>query len=342
MTELIAYLHGRHHWQASDIPGSELTYLNYAFAKIDGLKIADNVPNINRLSEIRAAYPKLKINISIGGWGAEGFSDAVSSPENREIFATNILAFVEHYHFNGVDLDWEYPGSSLSGIKTRTSDIQNFQLFLQILKQKLISINKHYVLTAAVGADFEIINRLAINQRATYAESLDFVNVMTYDLRGSWTSQTGHQTNLYPYHAKTGKLSADQAIKHLLMQGVPAQKLVLGAAIYSRDWVGFDSLDSNTVEKQAQSKGNQVTAYEDVRPLLIAHPENYYWDDRAKAAYYFDGKIFMSFDDPQSIRFKAEYVIDQGLGGLMFWEQTLDSKSELIGVAAAIIRNRNN
>lgn len=343
MIELIAYLHGRQKWRVKNIPGEKLTRLNYAFAKVKGVELLDHVPNIDRLSDIRKRYPNLKINISIGGWGAEGFSDAVESQQNRQTFAKNIVKFVKHYGFDGIDLDWEYPGSDLAGIKSRPEDASNFLLFLKELRHELLAENKKYVLTAAVGADKEILSALKVDGNYECADYLDFINIMTYDLRGSWTRYTGHQTNLYPYSAPDGELSADQAVQILLANDVPAEKIVIGSAAYSRDWFGFDNVVGKpALNLQAGSEGTHTTPYKKVKALIDSHPENYYWDEEAQAAYYFDGNQYMTFDDEQSMSAKARYALDNHLGGVMLWELSLDPEAELISAAAETIESTEN
>lgn len=334
MPALIAYLHGRQTWSVDQLPGDQLTTLNYAFAKLDGLDLAPTVPNIDRIAAIQHRFPKLKINLSIGGWGADGFSDAVATKVSRQTLATNILNFIQKYHFDGVDLDWEYPGVALSGIKATPDDAQNFTAFLAQLSAVLTASGHDYPISAAVGADSELLAAMAVAGEYRYADYLTTINVMSYDLRGSWTEYTGHQANLFSYSSIDGALSADQAVQDLLQHGVPAEKIVVGAAAYSRDWVGFDDPSlPNALHRQAQSVGSQTTPYVDLKTLIADQPEHYFWDETAQAPYYFDGQTFRSFDDPRSLRAKADYVKHQNLGGLMLWELSLDPAADLIRAA---------
>lgn len=335
MTELIAYLHGRKNWTPAQIPGDKITYLNYSFAKIKGLSLGEDVPNIQKISEIRTLYPHLKINISIGGWAADGFSDAVVSQRNRETFSSEIVKFIKKYNFDGVDIDWEYPGSALGGIKARTEDAKNYTAFLKLLHTKLHAETKEYILSAAIGADADLIDSLAVDGQYSYTQYLDFINVMTYDLRGSWTNITGHHANLYAYPQENGALSANQAVKQLLSHHVPASKIVVGAAAYSRDWYTFDEPNTQPIiGKVAHSNGTHTTDYNDLKLILKKHPANCHWDNTALAPYYFDGEVFMSFEDTKSIASKAEFVHQNNLGGLMLWELSLDAESDLIRAAA--------
>lgn len=338
MTELIAYLHGRKKWTPEQIPGNQLTQLNYAFAKIDQLDIVEPIPNLDRLDALRALYPNLKVNISLGGWGAEGFSYAVESASNRDVFTTNIVNFVSRHNFDGIDLDWEYPGNDLSGIRATPNDALNFQSFLEELRHKLDQHRSHYLLTSAVGGSPEILEAMGVAGNYAYTSALDYINVMSYDLRGSWTNRTGHQTNLFNYDAPDGDLSAQTAVQNLLDHHVPANKIIIGSAAYSRDWDGLALRDHQAPLNQlAAQKGTHTTPYGEVQTLIAAHPENYFWDDQAAAPYYYDGHRFMSFDDPKSVQAKTQFVLDHQLGGLMFWEQSLDPNADLVTAATAIL-----
>ncbi|WP_314576141.1 glycosyl hydrolase family 18 protein [Enterococcus gilvus] len=340
MSEVIAYLHGRQQWNPSQIPGNKLTQLNYAFAKIKNLEIIEDIPNIQKIPEIKKLFPDLSISISIGGWGAEGFSSAVSSFQNRDTFSSNIVNFIRKCQFDGVDIDWEYPGSSISGIKSNKADAENFELFLKLLREKLNSENKKYSLSAAIGADKELIDNLAVNGEYNYAQYLDSINVMTYDLRGSWTHITGHHTNLYPYPNSNDLLSVEQAVDQLLIHHIPSKKIIVGSAAYSRDWYHIKNTNSaSAVGEYAGSNGTHTTSYDDLVLLLKKNPNNYHWDQNAQAPYYFDGKIFMSFEDKKSIEHKAKFIREKQLGGIMLWELSLDQNSVLISEAAKILKS---
>lgn len=334
----MAYLHGRQNWQINQIPGEQLTHLNYAFAKIDRKNLVDKGAHIKRIATIKRRFPNLKVNISIGGWGAEGFSDAVLNADSRNKFATNIINFIQQYGLDGVDFDWEYPGSALGGIKSRTQDAENFYAFLKVLREKLASCSDEYEISAAIAGDPSLLTSLISGEKLSIAEYLDYLNVMTYDLRGSWTNITGHQTNLYPYEAMEGELSIDTTVKYLIANQVPANKIVIGSAAYSRNWLEVDKEARSPVGALAKEKGIQTTPYQKIDQLIAQKPKNYFWDAQASAPYYFDKQVFMSFDDKKSMKNKAMYAKEHHLGGLMLWELSLDPQNQLILAAANALR----
>lgn len=59
--------------------------------------------------------PNLKVLISIAGWstGDSKFSRMASSAARRQKFIKSVAKFLDTYNFDGIDLDWEFPGRSL-------------------------------------------------------------------------------------------------------------------------------------------------------------------------------------------------------------------------------------
>lgn len=342
MTEIIAYLDDNKVWGKEDIPADHLTIINYAFANIMGLSIVRDLKKIHLINELKASHPHLKTCISIGGWSAGGFSEAVATKENREILIQNLLAYMQKYHFNGIDLDWEYPGMDVAGITASPADAQNFLFFVTELRAALNELSQvteaTYLLTAAIGAAKELLDTMCPNGDYRYIDFLDFVNVMTYDMRGSFTQMAGHHTNLYSYEGQEGALSADQAVKNLLAKGVDPQKIVIGGAFYSRIWTGFPRQTDQPVGVQAQSFGNQTMNWNELKSLLQAKSAFVFWDEQAQAPYYFDGERFISYDDTRSLTAKANYVKEQGLRGLMYWEHSLDLSLTLVQALAQTLQ----
>ncbi|MFD1410278.1 glycoside hydrolase family 18 protein [Lapidilactobacillus gannanensis] len=344
--ELIAYLDDNRPWQQEDIAADKLTCINYAFGKIAGLKIIPKLKKIQLINNLKRTYPHLKTCISIGGWSVDGFSDAVSTDHHRQIFVDNLVAYMREYDFDGIDLDWEYPGMDLAGIKASSADAQNFLLLVQLLRAKLTLFgqqdHRYYRLTAAVGAAQNLLVTMSPTTDYQYVDYLDYLNVMTYDMRGSWTKQAGHHTNLYSYATSTGQLSVADTVDRLVRNGVSPTKIVIGAGFYSRDWFGFDPQVSNPVGATASTYGTQATNYVDLQPLLASEPENFFWDDQAQAPYYFNGSQFSSFDNPRSMSAKAKYVLENNLRGLMFWEYSLDPSQTLLTAAAQEFVEKDN
>ena len=324
---VVAYAIG---WEAPPaIDPAKLTHINFAFGKIVGGKAVLPHPgvaaNLAYLRSLKAKNPRLKVLLSVGGWEAEGFSDAALSAESRGVFAESILALLREHSLDGVDIDWEYPGQSVAGIKSRPQDKQNFTALLKTLRARLGS---RYLLTIA-SADREYFDFTEMDKLHVY---LDFINVMTYDFFNALTSTTGHHAGLYasPYAAPTDR-TADASIKQHLAAGIPPDKLVLGVAFYGRGFAGVKPEHDGVNQPYERFEAAHPYA-ELVEQFIGRNGFVREWDERAQAPFLWNAqtRAFITYDDPQSIAIKAEYVRKHRLGGMMFWELSQDSGGELL------------
>jgi len=331
--KLIAYVPGWVAWSdANPIDAAKLTHINYAFTHIrDGqivpMEGAFDEENYAYLQRLRAENPQLKILNSVGGWGADGFSDAVLTEESREIFASSMIDYIKRYDLDGIDLDWEYPTQSPDGVmKARPEDKQNFTLILKLLREKLNQLGaengRYYELTIAAGAGPSYLNGVEIGEVAKY---VDNINVMTFDFAGGWSASTEHHTNLYG-----GNFSVDASIQMYLSSGVPADKLVIAAAFYGHIWTDVENAESGGLGQKATGSSDTPTYTAILANYNAQNGYTRYWDDSAQAPYLFNGSTFISYDDPQSIAAKAQYVLDRGLAGAMFWEYSQDASGSLL------------
>src|SRR5699024_7097281 len=126
--------------------------------------------------------------------------------------------------------------------------------------------------------------------------------------------------NLLSYENE--ELSADQAVQYLLKKGISSQKIVIGGAWYARKWIGIPDKTIHPMQKKASEFGTKTMDYSKLKKLLLTHPENIYWDNQAKAPYYYDGEQFLSYDNIQSVQEKANYIKENNLRGFMYWEHS--------------------
>lgn len=325
---VVAYVTG---WVTPpDIPATRLTHINYAFGKIDpaGVVVLPNpgAPlQLAHLRSLKAKNPRLKILLSVGGWEAEGFSDAAWSAASREKFARSVVALLREHSLDGVDLDWEYPGQSVAGIKSRPEDKQNFTALLRELRAQL---GDRYLLTIA-SADREYFDFTQMDRLHVY---LDWINVMSYDFFNSLTPTTGHHAGLYASaFAAPGDRNADASVQQHLAAGIPAQKLVLGVAFYGRGFAGVAPLHDGVNQpyqhfEAAHPYAELVDKFIDRGGFVRG------WDAQAQAPFLWNTQThaFITYDDPQSIAIKAQYVRKHHLGGIMFWELSQDSGGALL------------
>ena len=343
---LIAYVAGSE--KQPVIAVEKLTAINYAFAHIvDGAPVLDESGAgevLRRLHALKMRNPKLKILASIGGWGADGFSDAAATDASRAVFARGVEDLVVKHGLDGIDLDWEYPGLPGPGIRHRDDDKRNFTLLLQALREHLDALgvkrsrraDNHYLLTAAL-ADGEFTKFIELDRIHAY---LDWIDLMTYDFHNSLTPTTGHHAGLHKSkNSGAGERSIERAVKEYLAAGVPARKLIVGVPFYGRAFADVKAQNNGLDQPYGKYEGDHPW------PQLVADfidRNGYvrYWDSTAQVPYLWNAQthVFISYDDAQSLKLKADFVKARGLGGMMYWEQSQDPRGELLGVLAAALR----
>ncbi|MGL4108300.1 glycoside hydrolase family 18 protein [Clostridium sp. LP20] len=310
----------------------KLTHINIAFGKInDKGELYTKIKNFHLLDKIRGYNPDIKFLISLGGWGNGGFSEAASTEENRKNFAKDAVAFMKEHKLDGLDVDWEYPCCSISGITSSPNDKENFTLLLKAMREELNKEgekdNRYYMLTIAAGADKYYLEFTNMGEVQKY---LDYVMLMTYDLRGGFQVVTGHHTNLYSPEGDIFTISTDESVKMFEAAGVPSEKILIGAAFYSRQWNDVPNINNGYLQMAPGTGGFGADFTVLDRDFINKNGYVRYWDDVAKAPYLFNGSTFISYDDEESIKCKGEYVKENNLNGIMFWLYDADETSKLL------------
>lgn len=309
-----------HSMRVSDL--LRMTHLNIAFGHVkDNIVSVDHLKYLDRIAIYKKVNPELKVILSIGGWGADGFHQAAKIKEGRETFAKTAMDIVRKWDFDGIDIDWEYPCSDQAGIAYGPEDKVNFTLLLEELRQALDAQGavdgKKYLLTAAVGGEAYFIEGTEMDK---VAKILDYVNLMTYDLRGGFTHITGHHASLGPQTGDENGPCSMRTVQIYHEAGVPYEKMILGAAFYGRMWEGVTSTENNGLGQKAKTVGSgRVTFDIQDEEQIRLHGYTKYFDEQAKAPYLFDGKNFISYEDTASIKAKCEFVKEKGLAGMMYW-----------------------
>ncbi|MET7341599.1 glycosyl hydrolase family 18 protein [Streptomyces sp. NPDC005547] len=331
----------------------------------------------NQFKELKAKYPHLKINISLGGWSySKYFSDAAKTDASRKKLVSSCIDQyikgnlpVEGGYggpgsaagiFDGIDIDWEYPASAGGhlGNHYAPEDKQNFTLLLAEFRKQLDAYGaanggKKYLLTAAFGAGQD---KIANIETAKIGQYLDYANLMTYDMHGAWDGDgpTYHQSPLYsgandpsdPVAPGTEKYSIDNAVDSWLdgkpaygiAGGFPANKLTLGYEFYYRGWKGVPAGTTHGLAQSATggssprllSQQAGIAHYKELGGI-VDNPATTYWDDEAKASYFYkDGEFFTGLDQ-KSIQARADYAKQRGLAGAMMYSLLgLDENATLL------------
>lgn len=341
-------------YYVTEIPADKLTHLNYAFADVtvDGTVAmidpwadtqfpypgdTNEQPlkgNLNQLQLLKQSHPQLQTLISIGGWTeSDYFSNAALTSESRAVFAQSAVDYMLTYGFDGVDIDWEYPtGGGEPGNIQRPDDVENFALMLEALRAALdaqgTQDGRHYLLTIGVGAAPDAYAPL---DWVRISASLDWANVMAYDMSGTWSEVTGFNAPLY-YSSESAPegISTDSTIQAILTAGMPPEKLVLGVPFYGHGWSGVRPLNNGLHQPFTHiPAGTWETGtfdyYDLVNRFVGVYPR--YWSDAAKEPWLYEpaSGVMISYDDPESMAAKAQYVREQGMGGMMIWELSQDT-----------------
>ncbi|KAJ1920015.1 hypothetical protein IWQ60_007098 [Tieghemiomyces parasiticus] len=351
----------------TDLPVEQLTHVNYAFANIANGEIAlgdpwadveiqhpgnpggaDFAGSINLLTNpqgpVRSRNPNLKVLIAIGGWTwSSQFAEVSRTDDSRRRFARSVGHFVRRYNFDGVDIDWEFPVvGGLAGDGPRPEEAQNFVALLQTLRDELAAAGagrpSPLLLTAATSASPRTYRHYKFQEMSQW---VDFLNVMTYDFQGpGWSKQTGHHSCLTPA-ANDPTLSIWTSINEYLAAGVPPPKLVLGIGFYGRGFASVQATHDNPSGLFVGFRGLPPGSWEegvfDYRHLRTDHLTDRssfqrYWDEYSKAVSLYDPatRVFITYDDPQSIEHKCEHINRFNLGGVMIWEINADYENELL------------
>lgn len=330
MGKLIGYVSTGDLSEVTAEDSKSLDVINIAFGHINQGLAEWNHPECKAvLSRIKSRNPDIKLILSLGGWGAAGFSEAAMTSENRIRFAASAVELIREYDLDGIDIDWEYPCYRVAGIDGSELDRVNFTLLLEVFRIALDrAAEKDYLLTIAAGGGEYFT---ACTDMKNAQQYLDYVQLMTYDLKGGFQNFTGHHTSLYSNKRDLFPASTDRGVECFIQAGVPKEKLVIGAAFYSRLWKGVPDIEHG-LHQMAATTGGYGPAYHSLLADFIDR-NGYvrYWDEEAKAPYLFNGDTFISYDDRESLKRKAEYVKEKGLHGLMYWEYGCDNTHTLTG-----------
>ncbi|NCT85586.1 MAG: glycoside hydrolase family 18 protein [Comamonadaceae bacterium] len=286
---------------------------------------------------LKARDPQVQVLASVGGWGgSDPFFHLAATPQGRAAFVQQAVAWLRaHPGFDGLDIDWEHPGSNGAANGPRLgspADGERFVALLQDLRAALDALGREtgrrYALTAAVNTSRVQMARMPMGPAA---RSLDLVFMMSYDFAGPWTPKAAHHTALRS-SAPGADDSLEAAVANLRRAGVPAAKLVAGVAMYGR---GFDGVKADGSYARPWPEGETGGGYKDLAALADRHGLKPVFDPRTQSwALVGHGKFF-GYDDPRAVRAKVRFAKAQGLAGVFAWELNQDNGEILDAMNAA-------
>jgi chitinase len=304
--------------QPRKINYSLYTHLCHAFLVADEEGNVDTKRGVpSRAVTDEAHKAGVQVILSLGGWGWDRqFASIVSKPEAEDRYVKAVMGIVNTFDYDGIDLDWEYPDTK--------EEVVGFERLSHRFRKQLdeLSRKKHkpMVLTMAAASNSETLRWLS---KEILVETLDWVNVMTYDFAGPWTSYAGHNAPLFASSKQPdGKpRSTELTMRYLVEErGIPANRLAVGIPLYGRGFAVAQPYASTKNAPPPRTRAGGGT-YSNIEKL-IKEGWARKWDDETKTPWLIapDKSTVIGYDDAESVAIKAEWAMKQGFRGVFFWQ----------------------
>jgi chitinase len=332
------------------IPGDKCTHVIYSFIGLDDqtwrYKFLDGYDDWTRTRlreflSLKSKFPGTKFLIAVGG-GAEGsdkYSRMAEVSSRRQTFVQSIVEFLREYQFDGVDMDWEYPGADWTG--GRAVDKQTFPLLIQDLRNALNSIGRQLELTMAVSIS-EYIVGLGYDV-PKFCNNVDAVHLMVYDLRGPWDEYADVHSAIH------GRANDREDYRNYNLDyggplwnraGCPLHKLVVGVPFYGHEFVVQGTNQPGARIDQDASYNLPDSGYTTYATLCKRLTDSTWvktFDNEVGCPYMTKGRNFLGYDDVQSLRLKTDWIKSHGFGGAMVWAIEEDDHAGNCGQRAPLI-----
>ncbi|KAI0546598.1 hypothetical protein F4679DRAFT_409115 [Xylaria curta] len=315
-----------------DLNLNGFTHINFAFVFFDAktfqfLPMDKNAGELlHRFTKLKEKKPGLQTWVSVGGWSFNdpgpyqlAFSNMASTSANRKTFINNAIKFMDTYGFTGMDLDWEYPSADDRG--GRVEDSANFVLLSQDIKA---AFGSKYGYTITLPASYWYLQHFEL---AKHQPSVNWFNLMSYDLHGVWDAaskaigpKVGTHTNI---------TEIDLGLDLLWRAGVKPEKVVLGQGYYGRSFTLSDP-SCNTPNGVCQfsdgakegrcSKASGILTLQEINEIIAEKSLKPVHDTKAGVKWItWDRDQWVSYDDDETLKQKGEFANSRCLGGLMVW-----------------------
>jgi len=307
--------------ELTELERKTINVINLSFGEISSNGTV-YVTNLNYETVLQERKNGIRVCFSVQN--KQGFKTWTATAEKREKLAQSFLDTCEEYHFDGVDIDWEYPESG--------NEVDNYVEFMKVLYNKFKAKSRNYIITSAMYGG----NGVPKYKAGESCQYMDYVHLMTYDLNAAELST--HLTALSAGPASN--ISVESTVAFYMGAGVPKEKIIIGGAFYGKIYELALLGSSFISEKPTRDPYSIVYSKlkDDYLSQLNTNGDikvERKWDAAANAPYlciteYVGGVVkarkFITYDDAESLKLKAEYVFENDLGGMMFWELGYDNR----------------
>jgi chitinase len=308
-----------------DIDFRLYTHICHAFLVADGegnLEKRKTVPSRELTADAHKAG--VKVLLSLGGWGWDRqFAAIVSHPEAEERYIKGVLATVDGFDYDGIDIDWEYPDTE--------AEVAGFARLARRFRKELDAIGarkgRPMVLTMAASANPGTLKWLG---KELLLETMDWINEMTYDFTGEWSGYAGHHSPLYASSKQPGgsSRSTERTMKYLLEErGMPADRLAVGIPLYGRAFAVAEPYASTRDLPKAKGRLPQGN-YSNLHRLQHEEGWQRRWDDETRNPWLIAPTgappAVIGYDDAESATIKTEWAMKQEFRGVFFWQIAAD------------------
>ncbi|KAI4228749.1 MAG: hypothetical protein LQ349_006504 [Xanthoria aureola] len=303
-------------WKVYDTPPSsmeldKITHVYYAFAFDTQVAVDGTNGGLNAVRNLKLQNPSLKTLLSIGGGGkgSDPFAGVAASPAAREQFGISAKQMLDTYGLDGLDVDWEHPDDKKKGA--------DYTTLMATLREHLPA--PKYLLTSALPAGAWSLQYIDLGKAVGH---MDYVNLMAYDFAGPWGKMSGYQAQLHvpPNSPEDMRNSGQTAVDYMRSKGVPADKITLGIPAYGHSFIG-----ASNINQPFKPSGGDEGTFEYTKLPRPGAVEKVNRDAVAAYCVGGDGGL-VTYDNPETVRMKAQFAKEQKLAGLFYWTGPGDMK----------------
>ncbi|RWS18057.1 uncharacterized protein B4U79_03991 [Dinothrombium tinctorium] len=346
-----------------DLIVNSVTHLVYSFINVHSngsLSFGNNSKNsyslLYKMISLREKKPELKLIFAIGGWdNSEHFSYIAANPSIQRVFISDLIAFLDYWKFDGIDITWQYPvvGGKKPGFK---ADRENYVMLLKNIREAFnvhlstqpeLLTDKLSLSITAPGAFWIVEQGYDLNR---IIDVVDWVNVLAFDYFGAyksaWGTYTGPIAPLYfgAPDGFPGKLNVEATMKKYACETRKANKIVMGVPFYGRFWknVGNPVKNEDDLYRTSQSIGGfpdgGTITYDEIKVKFRKESdEKEIFHEKTQTPYSWNKikKTLISYENERSIAAKVNYAINHNLGGIFIWSLNFDdSNSSLLNAVS--------